>query len=155
MNRTSTFYSSNVWKCFSFFTLDRLDVVLQIEYLTCNYRPGVWALVLSCVQPFSTPWTLICQVLLSMEFARQECWSGLPFPSPGDLPDPGVTCISCISYFGRQILYHCTTRGPNSQGGIDNSNTSSVTEFIMHSHPACSLLCNSGMFSAPYNISET
>ena len=37
-----------------------------------------------------TPWTVACQVPLSMEFSKQESWSGLPFPSPGDLPDPGI-----------------------------------------------------------------
>ena len=37
-----------------------------------------------------TPWTIACQAPLSMEFSRQEYWSGLPFPSPGDLPDPGI-----------------------------------------------------------------
>ena len=37
-----------------------------------------------------TPWTIICQPPLSMEFTRQEYWSGLPFPSPGDLLDPGI-----------------------------------------------------------------
>ena len=37
-----------------------------------------------------TPWIVTCQAPLSMEFSRQEYWSGLPFPSPGDLPDPGV-----------------------------------------------------------------
>ena len=36
------------------------------------------------------PWTLAHQAPLSMEFSRQEHWSGLPFPSPGDLPDPGL-----------------------------------------------------------------
>ena len=38
---------------------------------------------------FSTPWTVACQAPLSMRFPRQEHWSGLPFSSPGDLPDPG------------------------------------------------------------------
>ena len=37
---------------------------------------------------FETPWTIACQDPLSMEFSRQEYWSGLPFLSPGDLPDP-------------------------------------------------------------------
>ena len=37
-----------------------------------------------------TPWTVACQAPLSTEFSRQEYWSGLPFPSPGDLPDPGI-----------------------------------------------------------------
>ena len=46
--------------------------------------------VLSRVQLFATPWTVAHQAPLSMEFSRQEYWSGLPFPSLGDLPDPGV-----------------------------------------------------------------
>ena len=37
-----------------------------------------------------TPWTVACQVPLSLEFSRQEYWSGLPFPSPADLPNPGI-----------------------------------------------------------------
>ena len=39
---------------------------------------------------FAIPWTVACQAPLSMEFSRQEYWSGLPFPSPGDLPYPGI-----------------------------------------------------------------
>ena len=38
----------------------------------------------------ATPWTVACQVPLSMGFLRQEYWSGLTFPPPGDLPDPGI-----------------------------------------------------------------
>ena len=45
---------------------------------------------LSRVQLFATPWTVAYQVPSSMGFSRQECWSGLPFPSPGHLPDPGI-----------------------------------------------------------------
>ena len=45
---------------------------------------------LSHVQLFVTPWTVACQAPLSMRFSRKEHWSGLPFPSPGDLPDPGI-----------------------------------------------------------------
>ena len=45
---------------------------------------------LSRVQLFATPLTVAYQAPLSMGFSRQECWSGLPFPSPGDLPDPGI-----------------------------------------------------------------
>ena len=39
---------------------------------------------------FVTQWTVACQASLSMGFPRRECWSGLPFPSAGDLPDPGI-----------------------------------------------------------------
>ena len=45
---------------------------------------------LSRVRFFGTPWTVACQAPPFMEFSRQEYWSGLPFPSPGDLPDPGI-----------------------------------------------------------------
>ena len=66
---------------------------------------------LSRVRLFVTPWTVACQAPLSMGFPRQEYWSGLPFPPPGDLPDTGVepaSHVSCASCIGRQILYHCT-----------------------------------------------
>ena len=46
---------------------------------------------------------------LSIQFFRQEYWSGLPFPLPKDLPNPGIKPISCIAYIGRQILYHWAT----------------------------------------------
>ena len=45
---------------------------------------------LSRVQLFGTPWTVAHQVLLSMEFSKQEYWSELPCPPPGDLPNPGL-----------------------------------------------------------------
>ena len=45
---------------------------------------------LSRVQLFVIPWPAACQAPLSMEFSRQEYWSGLPFPSSGCLPDPGI-----------------------------------------------------------------
>ena len=45
---------------------------------------------LSRVQLFVIPWTVVYQASLSMGFSRQGYWSGLPFPSPGDLPDPGI-----------------------------------------------------------------
>ena len=51
----------------------------------------------SRVQLFATLWTVACQALLSMGFSRQEYWSGLPFPSPGDLLDPGIKPRSPVS----------------------------------------------------------
>ena len=44
----------------------------------------------SRVRFFATLWTVAYQASPSMGFSRQEYWSGLPFPSPGDLPDPGI-----------------------------------------------------------------
>ena len=48
----------------------------------------------SRVQLFATPWIVAHQVSLSMGFSREECWIRLPFPSPGDLPDPGTEGMS-------------------------------------------------------------
>ena len=55
-----------------------------------NFRKKKSVKLLSCVRLFVTPWTAARQVPLSMGFSRQEYWSRLPFPSPGDLPDPGI-----------------------------------------------------------------
>ena len=44
----------------------------------------------SCVSLFVTPWAEACQAPPSMGFSWQEYWSGLPFPSPGHLPEPGI-----------------------------------------------------------------
>ena len=58
-----------------------------------------------------TPWTVACQAALSMGFFRQDYWSGLPFPSPGDLPKPGIKpgspalkAGSLLSYEGSRIF---------------------------------------------------
>ena len=60
------------------------------HYCECLYR-------LSCVQLFVTPWTVALQAPLSMGFPRQEYWSGFPFPSPGDLLNPGIKPTSLAS----------------------------------------------------------
>ena len=53
--------------------------------------------VLSQVRLFAILWTVACKAPLSMEFSRQEYWSGLPFPTPGTLPDPGIKLKSPAS----------------------------------------------------------
>ena len=55
------------------------------------------AQLLSCVQLFVTLWAVAHQALLSVGFFRQEYRSGLPFPSPSDLPDPGIEPASPVS----------------------------------------------------------
>ena len=52
---------------------------------------------LSRVPFFVTPWAVGHQASLSLEFSRQEYWNGLPFPSPGDLPNPGTELVSSVS----------------------------------------------------------
>ena len=64
---------------------------------------------------FATPWTVACQAPLSMGFPRQEYWSALLFPSPGDLPKPGIEPMSpalqadslSLNYLGRHIMHKC------------------------------------------------
>ena len=53
--------------------------------------------VLSHVQLFVIPGTVVCQALMFMGFSRQEYWSGLPFPTPGALPNPGIEPKSPVS----------------------------------------------------------
>ena len=54
----------------------------------------------------ANPWTVACQAPPSMGFSRQEYWSGLPFPSPGDLPDPEIEPLSTCIIGRRFILSH-------------------------------------------------
>ena len=66
----------------------------QLENRLDQFHPLVEVVVAvkvtqSCLA-LASPWTVACQAPLSMGFSRQEYWSGLPFPSPGDLPDPGI-----------------------------------------------------------------
>ena len=69
----------------------------------------VCAQSLSHVWVFATPGTVTHQASLPMEISRQEYWRELPFPTPGNLSNPGIQLESCISCIGRQILYHCIT----------------------------------------------
>ena len=55
------------------------------------------AQLLSRVRLFATPWAVARQVPLSMEFPKQEHWTGLPFLPPANLPDPGIKPISLVS----------------------------------------------------------
>ena len=64
----------------------------------------------SCVQLCVTLWTVARQAPLSMEFSRQQYWNGLPCPSPGDLPDPGIEPASLTSpALAGKFFNTCTT----------------------------------------------
>ena len=57
---------------------------------------GCFGLVAKSCLTLATPWTVAWQTSLSIGFSRQEYWSGLPFPSPGDLPNPGIKSGSLV-----------------------------------------------------------
>ena len=63
--------------------------LIMLAVLT-SLKVKVKVKLLSRVRLFATPWPVAYQVPPSMGFSRQECWSGLTFPSPGDVPDPGI-----------------------------------------------------------------
>ena len=82
-------------------------------HVPCSSLPfvalWVWmcARLLSCVWLFGTPWTIACQAPLSVEFSRQEYWSGLPFPTSRILPDSGsnLSLLNLLHWQG--VLYSC------------------------------------------------
>ena len=77
--------------------MSKLYIVTLIIYLIRRVkRKKVKLKSLSHVQLFGTPWTVAYQAPPSMRFSRQEHWSGLPLPSPGDLPNPGIESGSPI-----------------------------------------------------------
>ena len=92
-------------------TLSRIVVIsgygvtiLKLIFVSCGIQKmSACMCVLSCVQLFVTPWTVAHQAPLSMEFSRQEYWSGLPLPSPGELPEPGIEPSSLVSPMSKYI----------------------------------------------------
>ena len=81
----------------------------SLQMLTRNHDNLPCACGLSHVQLSATPWTVAHQAPLSMGFSRQEYWSSLPFPPPGNLPDPGIKLISpkSLTLVGRFFTTVC------------------------------------------------
>ena len=87
----------------------------------------------SCVRLSAALWTVTHQAPLSMEFSRQEYWSGLPFPTPGDLPNPGIEPTSHVS---PALAGGFFTTVPPERGNTESfpakfrNKTSTVSSFI-------------------------
>ena len=95
----------------------------------------------SHVRLFATLWTAAHEAPLSMGFSRQEYWSWLPCPPPGDLPDPGIEPKSYFSGIGRRILYHqCHLESPFSNNECKSSfllyNWASQATLVVKNPPA-------------------
>ena len=80
---------------------------LEIIILSRVSQPCMCAQSFSCVRLFATPWTVACQPPLSTGFSRQEYWSGLPFPPPGDLPEPRIKLMSIELVMSSNHLILC------------------------------------------------
>ena len=104
----------------SWFTVFNPD---KAPYSTCL---KVKVKLLSRVWLFATPWIVNYQAPPSMGFSRQECWSELPFTSPGDLPNPGIEpgLPHC-----RQMLYHLSHQEAFYMSNILHKRTQPSTEY--------------------------
>ena len=91
-------------------TVADFKVLLYSNRTLLNFSVKWKCQSLSCIWLFATLWTAARQAPLSVEFSGQEYWSGLPFPSPGDLPDPGTKpgspVLQADSYHLSHHLYH-------------------------------------------------
>ena len=94
----------------------------HLTYLTLysiHSNERVCAHLLSHVRFFATPWTVAHWVPLSMEFFRQEYRSGLPFPTPGGLPHPGIEPASLVSSaLAGRVLPLCHLGSPSAKYGF-------------------------------------
>ena len=98
-----------------FHVLHYLPEFVKVELMSFQSEMAYFVVVQSLVtsNSFATPWTVACQASLSMGFPNQEYWSGLPFLSPGDLPDPGIKLTSPalqadslpLSHLGSPVVY--------------------------------------------------
>ena len=98
---------------FTFRNCQRHFCLIQSCYkqLWQGYRKLSTNVLCSVMADSATPWTVARQAPLLMEFSRQEYWSRLLFPSWGDMTDPGIRPISCISYSGKSVLYQLSHWG--------------------------------------------
>ena len=123
-------YPFKLWHTISIAKLERVGQIKRVVLIYIQCMHAVHACILShfsSVWILVIPWTVAFQVPLSMGFSRQEYWSGLPCPPPGDLPNPGIEPMSLISlalagkFFtiepqGKSTIYtyHCGSAGKES-----------------------------------------
>ena len=103
----------------------------------------------SCVQLFATLWIVDCQAPLSMGFSRQEKWSGLPCPPPGDLPDPGIepASLGSLALAGR-FFTPSTTWKPLQDVGNEFKSKRKTDRRILQLHTP--QICRSGKDRGTY-----
>ena len=89
-------------------------------------------LVTQLCPPFVAPWTAARQAPLSKGFSRQEYWSGLPFPPPGDLPNPGIEPVS-PALAGRFFI---TEPAGKPGGGGDKPRAPGILTLLVGTHPS-------------------
>ena len=117
-----------LWLCLAIYVSDFLIgfwLIKQYVFSFCSVNNVLCCCVqsLSCVQFLAAPWSVACQAPLSMGFSRQEYWSGLAFPSPEDLPNPGIKPASLAPAGGffttsatwNKIFFFCSVNNMDSK----------------------------------------
>ena len=114
-----------------------MSVSFYLDFLVLKLGSKVKSL--SRVRLFATPWTIAYQAPPSMGFSRQERWSGLPFPSPGDLPDqesnPGLPhcgqTLYCLSHQSWERHQKSISPSPDFDHHVTNRPVWQVTQLLM------------------------
>ena len=103
--------------CFSRLMNKHTNEMLKDNNLVVRTRVHACLLSFSCIQLFATIWTLAHQASLSVRFSREEYWSGLPCPPPGNLPYPGTESASLISpaLTGKFLTTSATWEAPRTR----------------------------------------
>ena len=116
---------------------------LTFYYITCVSSLSIDVCVLSRAFLFEIPWTVACQAPLSMEFSRQQYWSGLPFPASGDLLSPGIEHTSPPSpaLVGRFFTTEPSKKPFYLYNGILNAGISFTTPFYLLTVPILCFSC--------------
>ena len=113
----------------------RIKVVLLCGEVICTGTGLLCMCVLSLVRLFATSWTVALQAPLSMGFSRQEYWSGLPCPPPGDLPDPKIKPRSPAALASQpDSLLWATGEAPLASAKL-------IYSFLFISHSPCLCVC--------------
>ena len=114
---------------FAYRHTERVYIVYRCVY---THTACVYSQSLSRVQLFATQWTVTYQAPLSMGFSRQEHWSGLPCPPPGDLPNPGIETTSLTS--PALVGGFFTTEPPRKRLSLSLSHIHSHSHTHTHTH---------------------
>ena len=114
----------------------RLRVTTIYFDLMCNTYGVVC--MLSHVQLFATPWTVAFRLLCQWDFSKQEYWSGLPFSTPGDLPNPGIEPVSPVSPALAGRFFNTVPLGkPQSYGGCGRDKYGKMGQRDTQKPPEC------------------
>ena len=111
-----------------------------------------YIVLLSHVHFFATPWTVARQASLSMGFSRQEYWSGLPFPPPGNLPSPGIKPTLLTSPLLADGFFTTSAAWEALSYVRSLNNLEFIFVYVCRNVPTCCFTCSCPAFPAPHTV---